>query len=418
MMTLVRRGLVIVGVVLCAWLLFVVMRAQRGLAEGQRLLQRSAFAAALQATERYLWLHPHDEKALMLAASILASDESLDAEVAIPRAQSLLARIPDTAPLGPDARAKQARLLFFVEHKPVAAERMYRRAIELKPDFIEARYLLWKLYDMTARSDRSEELFWNIYEQTPAIDRPVLMREWYMSQFFPATANPLVDVLMGYSDPDKPYQLNPEYRRLQEHREAEPEEPMNYAGLAKWFQYDGDHTTALVVLEAGLKKTGAEQDPFFVSTFLTTLFERGDLDRAKELFSKWSGPQDGFDYWRWTAMLADEADRDYERAVDAYTRCLNVWPGPVDWRTMYRRANCVARLRRPEEAAKLRAAAKKVEELMEVEVHQELREALADQKLRDPEAVRKVRDFYRELGRDREVSCWQEVLDGLVSESR
>ena len=48
---------------------------------------------------------------------------------------------------------------------------------------------------------------------------------------------------------------------------------------------------------------------------------------------------------------------------------------------------------------------------MEVEVHQALRQALADSNLRDPSQLRKVQDFYRILGRDREVECWQAVID-------
>jgi tetratricopeptide (TPR) repeat protein len=311
------------------------------------------------------------------------------------------------------ARSQQARLSFFVLHRPLEGQRLFEEAIKLDPDYIHARYLLWKLLDLTGRSDSAEPLFWQIYEKTPPGDRPYLMREWYMSQFFPASANPLLDIQMGYSDPSKPLQLNPEYVRLKEHRDAEPEEPVNHAALARWFQHDGDHTTALSLLEHGLKIPGADKDPYFLSILLATLFERGDLDRAREFFQGWPEPREGYEYWRWAGMLADEADRNYPEAIKAYDQALAIWPGPVDWRTMYRRANCLARMRQPEAAAAARAEAKALESQMDTDIHMALREALDDKNLQDRAKLQQVQDFYRALRRPREVAAWQEILDQL-----
>jgi tetratricopeptide (TPR) repeat protein len=349
----------------------------------------------------------------LVAAEILTRDESLETGPAIARAQTLLSRIPDTDKLGAVARSQQARLSFFVLHRPLEGQRLFEQAIQLDPDYIHARYLLWKLLDLTGRSDSAEPLFWQIYEKTPPADRPFLMREWYMSQFFPASANPLLDIQMGYSDPSKPLQLNPEYVRLKEHRDAEPEEPVNHAALARWFQHDGDHTTALTLLEYGLKIPQADKDPYFLSILLATLFERGDLDRARDLFQGWPEPREGYEYWRWAGMLADEADRNYPEAVKAYEQALATWPGPVDWRTMYRLANCLARMRQPEAAAAVRAQAKALESQMDTDVHMALRDALDDKNLQDRSKLQSVQEFYRALGRPREVAAWQEILDRL-----
>ncbi|MCY2963765.1 MAG: hypothetical protein NT069_08990, partial [Planctomycetota bacterium] len=356
-------------------------------------------------------------QARLLEAEVLTRDESIDNEIAIQQAMALLARIPDSDRKGAEARGKQGRLTYFVEHKPIAAERFYRRAIELDPEFVEYRYLCWKLLDLSGRSEYSEDLFWGLYERVSDADRPVLMREWYMSQFFQSTANPMADVLMGFKDLDKPVQMNPEYLRLKENRDSEPEEPANHAALARWFQHDGDHGTALALLEAGLKVRGADHHPFFLAVLLETLFERGELDRAKQYFQNWPEPHDGYDYWHWKGMLADEADRDYEAAIDAYDRSLAFWPGPVDWRTMNRKANCLARLRRADEAAAVRKRSKEIELQMDLDVHKELREALADQNLREREYCQKLLKFYQVLGREREVEGWQKVIDFLPAKS-
>lgn len=407
------RCLIVVGVLACAWLGYNLMRSQRGLAEAERLLKRNVFTKAREEIERYLWLHPRDSRALLVAAEILTRDESLEAGPAIARAQTLLARIPDTDKLGAVARSQQGRLSFFVQHRPLEGQRQFEQAIKLDPEFIHSQYLLWKLLDLTGRSDSAEPLFWQIHAQTPPGDRPYLMREWYLSQFFPASANPLLDIQMGYSDPSKPLQLNPEYVRLKEHRDAEPGEPVNHAALARWFQHDGDHTTALSLLEQGLKIPGAEKDPYFLSILLATLFERGELDRARQFFEGWPEPREGYEYWRWAGMLADEADRNYPAAVKAYDQALAIWPGPVDWRTMYRRANCLARMRQPEAASAAREQAKALESQMNTEVHMSLREALDDTNLQDRGKLLKVQEFYRALGRPREVAAWQEILDQL-----
>jgi len=410
-MKLFLRCLIVVGVLVCAWLGYNVMRAQRGLAEAERLLKRNVFSRAREEIDRYLWLHPRDPAALLIAAEILTRDESLEADPAIDRAQALLSRIPDSDEKGPVARVQQARLSFFLKHRPIEAQGLFERAIELDPKFIHARFLLWKLLDLSGRSDSAEPVFWEIFEQTPPADRPYLMREWYLSQFFPASANPLLDIQMGYRDPSKPVQLNPEYRRLKEHLDAEPEQPVNHAALARWFQHDGDHTTALALLELGLKVPGAEKNPYFLSILLATLFERGELDRAKQFLNGWPDPHEGYEYWRWRGMLADEADRDYPSAVEAYDRALAIWPGPVDWRTMNRRANCLARMRQSEAATEARKQAKTVEQLMDTDVHIALKEALDDDKLTQPDTVKRFEDFYRNLGREREVHAWQEILN-------
>jgi len=389
------------------------IRAEQGLREGERLLKRGAFPQARAQLGRFLWFHPRHEQALFLMAQALATDESLDDSGATTQALDLLARIPDSSPRAAEARSREGRLLYFVMHKPVAAERAFRKAVELDPDYIEAWYLLMKLLDGTARSSFAEPVFWRLYELTPPVDRPILLREWYMSQFFPATSNPIADIQMGFSNPTVPYQLNPEYVRLREFRDAEPDQPATHAALARWFQYDGDHHTALEVLQRGLDLPGAFDDAFFVATLVHSLFETGEHDKAREAFDKWPAPREGYEYWKWKAILTDEVDRNFTEALPAYDQCLATWPGPADWRTMFRKANCLSRARLAQQAEEVRQLAKQRELQLETELHRELREALGDHHLQNPDMLRKVQGFYAALGRDREVACWQWVIDQL-----
>ncbi|MFN0052241.1 MAG: hypothetical protein ACKV0T_08615 [Planctomycetales bacterium] len=388
--------------------------AQSGLRDAQRLAARRHWQEARGRVGDYLRLHPASDAGKMLLAETLARDEQLPAETAIPRAIELLREIPAGSPHAEEARIRAANLELLVLLRPLRAEALLREATVMNPDSLEAWYALWKLLELTGRSQFAETAFWRVYELTPLADRGERMRDWYMSQFFPATANPALDQLMGFSNPAQTHPAGAEFQRLLEYRNAERDAPAAHASLARWFHNDGDHRQALSLLEEGWSLPRAFEDGYFVATLTSVAFELGDFDAVAQYVRQWPEPREGYEYWRWEAIAAEEIDHDYPRALDAYARSLQVWPGPADWRTQFRQANCLAKMGRGQEANELRTAARRVEDWMDREVHRRLREQL--RRLDDREALEGVVEFYAALGRAREVAAWREVLDHLAGE--
>lgn len=363
---------------------------------------------------RFLAIHPSDAKArLLLAEAFLKDEANLTQQAAADAALRELERIPDASPHGPRARIQEARLRLFVLHQPRAAEERLRRAILLDPKSGEAPYLLWKLYDLTGRSDWADDAFWKSFETTPAPQRAERLREWYMSQFFPAYANPELDRLMGFlGEHDQPSVVS-EFKRLQYFRETEPESPVALAAVAKWFYVEGDPKFALQLLtEAEPNLRAPYSEPFYVATLVSILIDLGELERAEAAFRRWPEPHAGYEFLKWQAIILDEVRQEFGQALDIYGRALAAWPGTADWRLQYRKAQCLARLGRSQEADALRNSARSIEKLMDRDYQSGLRQALVQ--LTDAAQLEKIRTFYQELSCPKEVHAWSEVLRVLA----
>ena len=389
--------------------------AQAGLTEAQRLAQYGLWAEARQALTRYFWLHPRDSKAHLLYAEALVKDDQLPVEWSAPEAIKHLAAVPDEDPRGPEARTQQGRVEFFLLYHPTRAESLFQRAIELDPDRPEPYYLLWKLKDQTGRSYLAEPEFWKVYEASARPVRGLRLREWYMSQFYPETANWVLDRLMGITAPKKPADADQtEAYRFIRFRDAEPDSPLGYAALARWFHIQRDTPFALEFLDRSAEKIpNAQEDPFYLATLTSILIDLGKFDRAEECFRKWPEPRAGYEYWLTEGRLLHRARGQYAEAVRAYDRALSVWPGQVDWRTRNRKANCLARLKDVAGAAREHEKAKMLENLMDEVNHRELRRALAH--LDDPKELSKLVDFYKKIDRPREAAAWSDHIAWLQS---
>jgi tetratricopeptide (TPR) repeat protein len=274
--------------------------------------------------------------------------------------------------------------------------------------------MLWKVLNMTGRPHLTEALFWQVYELTPPQERPLRLREWYLSEFSTGSEVAPFDQSMGFlEESEKPSALV-EFKRLQQFVLAEPESPIPGAAVARLFLDENLREKSREALQQIDTLEGAYEEPYYIATRFRVLLEFGEFDAAESCFSQWPEPRSGFEYWKYKAIVLDEIRHEDEAAIAAYDRALQVWPGCSDWQLMFRKAHCLNRLGRNLEADQLRAKAAVIEKLMERAVHVQLRQALIH--LNDPAAVGEVVEFYEKLGRTHEVDAWnrhrQQLLGG------
>ena len=384
-------------------------RDLQGLEAARSQVKDGAFASARGLLRRYLHRRPDDAEAKYLLAECLIKDEFLPPD-AVAEAVTVLGEIPDASPLGVPAQSQIARIQLLVLQQPWAAERTLRAILDAAPNEKQAHYLMWKLLDLTARSQESEPHAWRVIEQSVDIERRERLREWYLSQFYPNVATLELDRQFGASDPGADSRGERELTRFLTFQKAEPDGPLGYAGEARWMLSQGDPKAAHEALQRGIKanRKAAETSPLFIAAMIETQINLGEMERAADWLAKWPKPHEGNFYWRWAGVVADEVHDDPERAIEALTRSLQVWPGPVDWRTRTRIANCLQRLRRADEAQRMRDEAKSVEMLVADPLHRDLYARL--NRLDNPEALAGVIEFYEQLRREKEVNAWKAVV--------
>jgi len=405
---LVVCGLVAGAVGLAAW-------CQAGLSMAQGLAKHGLWSDVHAPLERYLRLHPRDPSANMLRAEALVKDDGLPLLQRITESIERLEQIPDDAPEAAAARIAAARVHLFLRYEPVAAWRSLERAMKLDPESLEAHLLAWRLFELIGRIDDVEELFWKAYELSPEAERPLRLREWYASQFFPQTTLAEFDTLMGFrqaiSDPVDIV----EGRRLQRFVRAEPTEPWGHAALARWFLSRGEPEVAVEVLDRAATVVPPEGrgDPYWLSTEIDVLCDVGEAEKAAEAFARWPASDRSRRYALARGRVLADADGDAAGAVTAYDEALAIWPGPVDWQTVNRSATCLARAGDEQGANARREEARRIERLMKEEVHQRLFKRLAD--LSDPALLAEMEAFYRDLNRPREAAGWAAARAALAS---
>jgi tetratricopeptide (TPR) repeat protein len=407
------RLMILVLVACGGWLGWEVVRANHNRTAAARSIARENWAQARLELARYLRLRPGDSQARLMFAESYARDDSLSAELSAKNAIEQLQCIPDSVPVGARARTQEGRLRFLILNQPIRAESLFRRAIELDDGNYDAHFMLWKLLDMTGRSHLTETLFWRVYELSPALERPLRLREWYLSEFSPGSENAPFDRSMGFlEEAEKPGALV-DFRRLQQFTLAEPESPIAGAAVARLFLRENLREKSRETLDQIDRLDGAYSEPYYIATRIQVLLECGEFDDVEECFKRWPEPRSGFEFWKFKAIILDEIRRDNEAAVEEYDRALEVWPGRDDWQLMFRKAHCLNRLGKKREADEVRNAAARVEKLMERDVHVGVRQALGH--LDDPAAIATVVDFYRKLGRTRESQAWEEHRQQLIA---
>lgn len=389
----------------------VVIRAQTGYGAGEELLAHQLWPQARERLASYLWLHPHDAQARLLMADAFAKDEGLPAAEGASKAIECLAAIPDDSPLAAEARFRQGGFYFLILNKPARAEELLRKSIDLGGG-LQAYRLLWSLLSFTGRSERSEDVFWRVYELSSDDQRPLQLRDWYLHQFFPLTANEYLDRMMGILAPGESPTRTTESRRYIRLREREPEAPVTHAAVAQWCQEERDPEFAIHLLEAAAKELpAAESDPFFLSVSIATHLDLGQFKEAEAAFRRWPDHDRGHAYWKWRAIVLDDVQNQPAQALEAYDQALQLWPGPVDWQLCHRKAGCLARAGRSDEAEATRQRVTELKSLLKSEAQDRLRAAVG--LLNDPVPLAEVAEFYRKLGREREADCWEKHIQRL-----
>ncbi len=407
-MTLALRGLrlvLILGLVATAgtgvW-------AWRGKADAKRWALRGDFVRARSGLRRYLWLFPRDAEARLQLARALATDDALLPKQRWPEAFALLQSIDDRTPQGFEARMCEARLAFLVRLQPTHAEQLVRRALALKPKSRDAWFLLWKILDMTGRGDESETVFQQVLALAAADERTWCLREWFLSQFAPGLANADLDRALGFLKPDETAGPACEFQRLLAFRNAERSSPLNHAALARWFERQGDFEQALKILRESSGLPGAYANRYFVFALVETYLKAGQADLAEKYFVDCPGDRAGYEYWRLQGILHEEAHRDYAQAVTAYDRAMMTWPGPADWRTVLRKAQCLRALGKADEAEQCRAAGEKIRtDLFGAPNQKALLDAAA--RLTEPRQLDVIAGYYMSLGRRNEAALWRKA---------
>lgn len=419
-----------IAIVLIGGALYAYFYSGLALLRAERYANFELWTECRNELQRYLVFHRDSPPAHLLYAEASLKDQMMSSDDAMTSALGHLARIPDSSELllaerqaSSMARTKEAQIAFVQFLRPALAESKFRRAIELDSENFDAWYGLWKLLDQTARSNQAETAFWHAYrlvekhDKTNPLgeryDRVFLLRDWYMSQFFPTTANTNMDRVMGLLEMDRSADNRTELLRYESFIESEPESPIGYVGQARVYYRALDIDRAIKTLEDGAETMeGEESDPSYLATMIELLSVRGRLPEAKELFKNWpDSDHESFEYWSTRAIVLHEADSNYGAAVEAYEQALKIWPGPADWNFRNKMSNCLAILGEVERAAKERTRVKELESLFTDKMYRKQRAALDT--LTDMKGLQEIADFYRSIDRSKEAECWDEVIVGL-----
>lgn len=368
--------------------------AGRKLADAQRLLKT------------YLSSHPADSRVRLLLAEAYALDDN--SETAVADALAQLQLIPAPAAEAADARFREGQLQFLLLHHPAAAERLLRESVRLKPEFLPAQTLLWKLLEVTGRQPQAAEQFWHVYELNPESERASRLREAYLSEFSPGSASAELDRNWGVLGPEELPNSDSELRRFEMFIKDEPEASLGYAAAVLWCVQNHKIEQAAEFLARAKKLADAAQTPLMSAAAISVALEQGQFSAAAELLDQWPEPRAGYDFFKYQGTILDEVRRDIPAAVTAYRAAIQAETGDAEWTTQNRLVHCLHKLGDHAAAEALQKQAKIVEELMEAPVHQRIRNGLIN--LRDPRGLQPVLELYQALGRQRAVTAWQAVM--------
>jgi tetratricopeptide (TPR) repeat protein len=379
----------------------------RYVAKAEQFITNHEWPKARETLDSYLRFRPGDATARLMMAEAFIRDNKLAGEDKVESALRHLSQIPDTSPHAADARLQEGRLLLLLRLQPGRAERAFRRSLQLDPDRVETHSLLWKLYDLTDRWDSAGEHVWRLMELLPEQERVNRLRDWYLSEFSPGTANAELERRLGLLGETERPGDDSDRRRLEAFVMAEPDWADGHAILARWYHRQGGLHQAGAQLDLAEQLPGGSETPLVIATRVSVSLELGDFDRAERAFQRWPAPHDGYEYWKTAGMIADQVTRDASAACQAFEKAIQTTAGKSDWLTQHRLAQCLLRQGETGRAAVVRLHSKSVELLMENPVHAGLRRDLLTPLA--AQTIARMIDLYRQLERHREVEAWSQL---------
>ena len=408
-----RTFFLVICVLAVGWSGYSYWSIESGLKRGQQAAAKGHWSRARNHLSRYLQWHPDDSAAHLLTAEALVRDNTRSGQDSVNQAIEHLMQIKEDSPLAATARLQQARLSLLILQRPAAAERLLREALDLNPDSLDANILMWKLMDVTGRHIVSRQYFWRAYEVSPASGRPPLLRDWFLAEFFPETANTSFHNATGARAVGE---LPASLSLLVRLRESEREAHFVHAALAAYYLERGQPKSSLELLKESPDLTKAMKDPFFVSVLLESLVDLGENEKATICFEQFPEPHSDYLYWRSKAMFHHYVTEDATAAVHAYEEALTKWPAKFDWGLMTKLSESLRKVGRSDDAESVQERVKQLTtRILTEEKTSQLRDKLRG--LNDPAVAGELCDIYTEFGLMKEANAWGDHQQKLLTSS-
>jgi tetratricopeptide (TPR) repeat protein len=361
--------------------------------------------------ERYLWWQPDSvEGRMLMAEACIKAEDISDAGAAAHQARQHLQKIEGSSQQMALARLQEARLAWLLQRSPSIAEQLLRQSLAFDDNLAESHLLMWHLLDLTGRHVLSDQHFWRAYDLSPPVAQRRLIRDWFLSEFYPNDLHGTLFSQLGITAVDS---IPASISLLVHFRETEPQSPVIHAALAAYYRQLGNLKATIDLLKESQDSAASMQDQFFVSVLFEALIDLGEFRKAKETFNKFPPPHDGFLYWRCASLYYDYIHSDNEQSLNCFQKAMTYPPAKLDWGLMNRMAACLRKLGKIHEADKLQRRVERLSrEILTTEHTSTLRRALQDS---DPAVASKFVEFYEEFGLMREVEAWKQQTTNSVS---
>ena len=357
---------------------------------------------------RYLKTDPNNSDARLLMAEAVMKDVDLEFRQSVETAREMLNAIDDEN--ASIARVREAEIVLINLKRIAESLELVDQALESQPIAAEAFQLKFRILCALSRYDDTESLFWNWFENLDESKRTEALRDWYYSQFSTSLFNITTDQFLGILAPSEAPIASTPYYRYRRCLEVEPDKPVLMSAMAAFHLRHQHSENAMKSIQSLIEDEEALTDMLLLNTLIEIYWTDGDFDNAVRYFEMWpESEKDSYRYFRMAGILAQEVDRDFEKALSFYEQAGTSWPGQIDSTIFFRSASCLQRVGRKEDANKKSEIGEKVKALLEPEILLENRKAL--NRLNESGSYEKLAKFYESFGRQKEADLWRAASD-------